>query len=447
MKNLFKKSKVIFLCAFILMAFSAGISVNAAESSPPKNIILLIGDGMGPNQVAMARASKGSALHMEGMPYKGTVTTTNAYGAITDSAAAGTAIATGIKTKNGAVGIDASGAILPNIREYFAKKGKKTGIISTCIIADATPAAFGSHAPSRHNQDSIANQFITNNIDLIMGGGGSVFDAALRSNAQNKGYTLITKKSTLLNTNAKKVLGLFADGDFPYKKQGYPEDTPTLEEMTKKGIQILDNKNGFFLMSEGGRIDHAGHANNIELNIEETLEFDKAVKAALDFAKKDKNTLVIVTADHETGGLQYDKSKDEYYFTSMDHSGADVPLYAYGVGAEKFSGRMDNTHISQRIKSLFEPKPTTTTKKDTTTGKATTTEDKGETDNTNGNTLNTSDTLPSNSGEPSGTSSETAPAGNPESDSNILLIVLVIIGVVFVFGGGGLAVYMFVIKK
>ena len=104
MKNLFKKSKVIFLCAFILMAFSAGISVNAAESSPPKNIILLIGDGMGPNQVAMAHASKGSALHMDGMPYKGTVTTTNASGAVTDSAAAGTAIATGIKTKNGAVG-------------------------------------------------------------------------------------------------------------------------------------------------------------------------------------------------------------------------------------------------------------------------------------------------------------------------------------------------------
>ena len=176
-------------------------------------------------------------------------------------------------------------------------------------------------------------------------------------------------------------------------------------------------------MSEGGRIDHAGHSNLKESMIGETLEFDKAVKAALDFAKKDKNTLVIVTADHETGGLQYDKSKDEYYFTSGDHSATEVPLYAYGVGAEKFSGRMDNTQISQKIKSLFEPKPTTT-------GKATTTtEDKGETDNT------------------SGTSSETAPAGNPESDSNILLIVLVIIGGVFVFGGGGLAVYMFVIKK
>ena len=441
MKNLFKKSKVIFLCAFILMAFSAGISVNAAESSPPKNIIFMIGDGMGPNQVAMAHASKGSALHMEGMPYKGTVVTTNFYGQITDSAAAGTALATGVKTINGAVGLNAGNETVPNIREYFAKKNKKTGIISTCIIADATPAAFGSHAPSRHNQDSIANQFITNNIDLIMGGGGSVFDAALRSNAQNKGYTLITKKSTLSNTNAKKVLGLFADRDFPYKKQGYSEDIPTLEEMTKKGIRILDNKNGFFLMSEGGRIDHAGHENNIDCNIEETLEFDKAVKAALDFAKKDKNTLVIVTADHETGGLQYDKSKDEYYFTSKDHSATEVPLYAYGVGAEKFSGRMDNTQISQKIKSLFEPKPTTT-------GKATTTtEDKGETDNTSGNTLNTSDTLQSNNSEPSGTSSETAPAGNPESDSNILLIVLVIIGGVFVFGGGGLAVYMFVIKK
>jgi hypothetical protein len=216
--------------------------------------------------------------------------------------------------------------------------------------------------------------------------------------------------------------------------------------MTKKGIRILDNKNGFFLMSEGGRIDHAGHENNIDCNIEETLEFDKAVKAALDFAKKDKNTLVIVTADHETGGLQYDKSKDEYYFTSGDHSATEVPLYAYGVGAEKFSGRMDNTDIPKRIQRLFESE-STTTRKATTTGKATTTEDKGETDNTSGNTLNTSDTLQSNNSEPSGTSSETAPAGNPESDSNILLIVLVIIGGVFVFGGGGLAVYMFVIKK
>ena len=355
MKNLFKRSKIIFLCIAILLSLVSVFNISA-EGSPekPKNIILLIGDGMGPNQVAMARAAKGSALHMDGMPYKGTVTTNNVYGEITDSAAAGTAIATGVKTINGAIGIDKDGAVLPNIREYFAEKGKKTGIISTVSITDATPAAFGSHTSSRSNQNAIAGQFITNNIDLIMGGGGSYFSTDLRNVAtQNMEYDLITTKDELSETDADKILGLFAEGDFPYYSQGYSADIPTLEEMTEKAIELLDNDEGFFLMSEGGAIDRAGHAMNIEYNIGETLEFDKAVKAALDFAEQDGNTLVIVTADHETGGLTYNESTGGYEFTSDYHTAADVPIYAYGVGAEKFAGAMDNTDISRKIKEFF----------------------------------------------------------------------------------------------
>lgn len=358
------KTLALFLCVTLSFGISIG-AIGAIEVSAtgtpdaPKNIIFMIGDGMGPNQVGMAHDHIGRDLYMETMPYRGTSETSNSSGQVTDSAAGATALACGIKTRNERIGMTASTSTdpipVPNIREYFADMGKKTGLVSTVSITDATPAAFGAHNISRANQTQIAAEYIEREIDIIMGGGGSNFSTELRNTAINdKGYSLITTKNQLLSFDgSSKLLALFSDGNLPYYSADYPETVPTLEEMTANSIDILNqNEEGFFLMVEGGLIDGAGHANLIAENIGEVLEFDKAVKVAMDFAEQDGDTLVIVTADHETGGLQKNGTND-YEFTSTGHTGVNVPVFAMGKGAENFQGDMINTDIRKKIKALF----------------------------------------------------------------------------------------------
>ncbi len=349
------KIMALLLCLAMSALLFVGVTSAEEASDAPKNIIFMIGDGMGPNQVNAAHDSVGRDLYMETFPYKGTSSTANVYGQVTDSAAGGTALACGIKTANGRIGVDQNNNPVPNIREFFAERGKKTGLISTVSITDATPAAFGAHNASRTNQSQIAAEFIENGIDVILGGGGSNFSSALRNTATNeKGYTIISTKSQLQSFNGNtKLLGLFQTGNFPYYVDGYPASTPTLAEMTSKAIEILSqNEEGFFLMVEGGAIDLAGHATNLPRNIGETLQFDEAVKVAKEFAEDDGNTLIIVTADHETGGLQKD-GDGSYRFTTGNHTGANVPVFAYGAGAENFQGNMINTDIPNKIKALF----------------------------------------------------------------------------------------------
>lgn len=346
--------KILTVLLFVTLSISIFMGASAASTkNAPKNIIFMIGDGMGPNQVNMAHDSIGKNLNMETMPYKGTSETSNVYGQVTDSAAGGTALACGIKTANSRIGMDSSNQPVPNIREFFADMGKKTGLVSTVSITDATPAAFGAHNVSRANQTQIAAEYIEREIDIIMGGGANNFSVDLKNTAKDKGYTIINKKSELQSFDGNsKLLALFTGGDFPYFVDRYPDRLPTLEEMTAKCIEILSkNQEGFFLMVEGGAIDHAGHSNMKEQNIGEVLEFDKAVKVAMDFAKQDGNTLVIVTADHETGGLR--KNGSTYTFTSGGHTIERVPVFAMGKGADRFQGDMINTDISKKIKALF----------------------------------------------------------------------------------------------
>ena len=287
----------------------------------------MIGDGMGSNQVNMAHDYSGTNLNMENFPYKGTSETSNNTGGVTDSAAGGTALACGIKTANKKIGMDPSGNSKENIREFLVQRGKKSGLVSTVSITDATPAAFGAHNENRSNQAAIAEEFVSREIDVIMGGGGNNFGTALRNTAQNqKGYTIVTQKSALASFNGNtKLLALFQSGDFPYFSHGYSSAIPRLYEMTEKAVEILNQgENGFFLMVEGGRIDHAGHSNLKNENIFEVIEFDLAVKIAMDFAEENKDTLVIVTADHETGALT--KEGSGYKFKSDNHSDAPVPV-------------------------------------------------------------------------------------------------------------------------
>jgi alkaline phosphatase len=383
---------------FMLFTISIAIVVSSVtgclrSSTPkpiedyPKNVIFMIGDGMGPMQVQMAADYKGSPLNMEEMLYCGQCSTLNVSGQITDSAAAGTALATGTKTSNGRVGMNANGlVVLPNIREYFAGRGKSTGIVTTTSIADGTPAAFGAHVLDRTYANEITESYIkTYEIDVVMGGGST---AALMTLAMGKGYAIARTRTELLDTRATKILGLFAIAHMPFEHERNSVLTPSLEEMTVKAISVLDrNPNGFFLMVEGGRIDHAGHLQTagsdavtmgykIATCVGETLEFDKAVQAAIDFAERDGNTLVIVTADHETGDLRQRSGdahidhepdritcdhedliewlEEKYIFNSSGHSSTNVPVFAYGVGAERFTGVLDNTDFYHMIIDLVE---------------------------------------------------------------------------------------------
>lgn len=371
------RAAALFVCLLLVFGLFVNTGVGAATSNnAPKNIIFMIGDGMGPNQVNLARDEQGSSLNMDRMAYKGTSETSNISGAVTDSAAGGTALACGIKTINGYVGLDHRKLPVQNIREFLAEKGKKTGLISTVSISDATPAAFGGHNENRKNMAEVSAEYIERKIDLIMGGGGKYFSADLRNTAKNSGYTVITSKSEMSAFNGSgRLLALFCDSNFPEYASGYPQQIPTLAEMTAKGIDLLKNhKDGFFLMVEGGMIDLAGHANNRASNVAETLQFDKAVGIALDFARADGNTLVIVTADHETGGLL--KQGSDYVYTSGSHTGVNVPVFADGKGAENFQGNMINSDFKGKIVALYkeESAVNTTASAATTTAPASTTE-------------------------------------------------------------------------
>ncbi|WP_438350327.1 alkaline phosphatase [Paenibacillus sp. FA6] len=318
-------------------------SVSAAKSSTSKNLIVLIGDGMGPAQVAATRyyqqheAGKKS-LNID--PYYVGQATTFAdrgedggvivSGIVTDSASAGTAFATGNKTYNAAISVSNEDVAKPfaSVLEAAELSGKSTGLVTTARITHATPAVYATHVRSRDNESAIASQYLTSGIDVLLGGGQSFFvtkdekgkrtDKNIIPDFQAKGYKVVQKAADLNALTAKnsKVLGLFGSSHVDYVPDR-TQDTPSLAAMTSKAIEILStNKEGFAVMIEGGRIDHAGHANDLPTMIQETLDFDAAFKVAIDFAKKDGNTSVVVTADHETGGLSL--SRDNIYEVNID---------------------------------------------------------------------------------------------------------------------------------
>jgi alkaline phosphatase len=332
-----------------------------SKSSKVENIIIMIGDGMGAAQVDAARIKAVGAngrLHIERMPVTGLVKTYSLNNLVTDSAAAGTALATGFKANNGQISVSAEGKNLRTILEAARDKGFSTGLVVTSTITHATPAAFGSHVGSRSNETDIAPMLLANKINVLLGGGRKYFlpqsteksarkdSRDLIAEAQSAGYSFVQTKEELQSAKAPYVLGLF---NLDYLTTESPE--PSLAEMTSKAIELLNrNKKGFILMVEGSQIDWAGHENDPDKNIRQTLLFDKAVKAAIDFAVPNKKTLVVVTADHETGGMainngSLDGTRLEIGWTTKGHSGVKVPLYAFGPRALLFTGVYDNTSI------------------------------------------------------------------------------------------------------
>ncbi|WP_145414349.1 alkaline phosphatase [Paenibacillus xylanexedens] len=310
------------------IAKSAGAST---EKKPIKNIIFLIGDGMGTSYTSAYRYMKDNP---KTKVMEKTVFDPYLVGAqmtypdddkqnVTDSASAATAMSSGVKTYNAAIAVDTNQKNVKTVLEQAKQIGKSTGLVATSEITHATPAAFGAHDISRKNMDVIANDYYDelingkHKVDVLLGGGKTNFirkDRDLTKEFQKAGYSYVTDRASLLANKNKQVLGLFADGGLD-KFIDRTSATPSLAEMTNSAIDRLKtNKQGFFLMVEGSQIDWAGHDNDIVGAMSEMEDFAKAFKAAIDFAKKDGQTLVVATADHSTGGLTLGKDGEYNFF-------------------------------------------------------------------------------------------------------------------------------------
>lgn len=366
--------RMIFFATMLLTLVIAGGCRHQAESQSqpananvqvtgqkPKNIIFMIGDGMGLAQMYAGMTANHGHLNIERCTVTGLQKTFSASDYITDSAASGTAMATGTKTKNGTLGKDTTGRNVKTILEYARDHGLATGLVATSAITHATPAAFIAHVKSRNQYEDIARFFIRHGPDVFIGGGQDHF--AKRKDGENlldslkaRGYKVIFSMDSIARVTEGKLAGLTAPVHNPPVAEGRGNMLP---EATATALNILSkDPDGFFIMVEGSQIDWGGHENNQDYVISEVLDFDKAVKEALDFAEKDGNTLVVITADHETGGMainggSIEKGRVEAAFTTKHHTAIMVPVYAFGPGAENFTGIFDNTDIFRKFMALY----------------------------------------------------------------------------------------------
>jgi alkaline phosphatase len=348
------KKLILFLCLFATSAIFAGETV-------PKNIILFIGDGMGLPQVTAGKIAKGK-LEMERCPVTGFVTTWSSSSLVTDSAAAATALATGEKTRNGSLGLTPDGKPLKNVTEYAKEKGKSTGVAVVCALTHATPAGFIVHVPGRGQAVEIAEQIAASDVDVLFGGGLNDFSSTNNPclpELQKKMPVVLTAEEFRNLGTPEKAAAILYPGHPPYAA----DRKVPLKELTQKAIDILSqDKDGFFLMVEGSQIDWACHKNDGTNAVSEVVDFDAAVGAGLDFAAKNGETLIIVTADHETGGFAVlsgsveNKMITKTGFVLGDHTASMVPLFAYGPGSAVFSGVHDNTDVGKiMIRYIREP--------------------------------------------------------------------------------------------
>lgn len=353
---------LILLLACSSFIFAGGTAdKQKSKSKPPKNIILMIGDGMGTAQVYAALTAKKGQLNMARCPYSGFVKTNSADAYITDSGAGATAFATGQKTNNGYISIGTDGKILPTILETAEKHGLATGLVATCAITHATPAAFIAHTPSRDKYEDIAMDFLKTDIDVFIGGGRNNFNHRadslnLLDSLTKHGYKVAANLNDVDIKNTPKLAALLAPGHLSKVSEGRGE---MLAKASAMALTILKrNKTGFFMMIEGSQIDWGGHDKNKDYVVNETVDFDNAVGTVLDFAARNGETLVIITADHETGGFgltggDLSTGAVEGSFIYGDHTAVMVPLFAFGPGAEKFSGIQENTDVYKKMVELF----------------------------------------------------------------------------------------------
>lgn len=394
-----------------------------------KNVILMIPDGYSASYATNYRWYAGEEETALDKQLTGMMRTYSANSKVTDSAAAGTAMATGVKTNNGTISMDPDGNELTSVLERASQNGKATGLVATSTITHATPAVFASHVASRASEAEIARQYMDAlEVDVLLGGGQKYFTAEangglqkedLIKRAKEAGYSYATNRDELRVAKSAKLLGLFADDAMAPELDRDQTNEPSLAEMTDAALTSLkQDQDGFFLMVEGSQIDWAGHAHDAAWAMKDSEAFHEAFKAALQFAMKDKQTLVVVAGDHDTGGMsvggygeyiakpevlrsvtatgdfmvdafndeltnvedvveQYTsmkltpkeaeliRSADESKrvmtlneiisqrayvgWTTTQHTGVDVPLYAYGPQQERFNGLLDNTEVPKHI--------------------------------------------------------------------------------------------------
>ncbi len=340
MANIIKKlvagAMVVVMAIYGFMGLSSNVSDDYTEGKY-KNVILMIGDGMGDNTLEATKAIRNIELNMETMPVRGHSDIDSFLVPATDSAAGGTALATGIRVWVNSVAVFPFWPISPDdgnvpitLCELAKANGMAAGVVTTDETSGATPSDFSAHVIARDMEEEICADQLVSGIDLIW---GAKTDSINKENTAANGYTYISTETELnALTAGSKSFAQFDFDDLKYVRNEH--DTPSIEEMTKKAIEILSaDEDGFFLMVEGACIDKFSHSNVMDGCTLSTEEFDKAVGAALEFAKADGETLVVVTADHETGGIKYNAKTGEYYYTSDTHTLVDVPLFVSATDA------------------------------------------------------------------------------------------------------------------
>ena len=364
----------------------------AAEA---RNIILMIGDGMGPAQIHvmwlystryLGRDFAMTEIMNQGKT--GYMYNDSLDSSVPESAGAATQMATGVKVRTKTIGVGSDGKPLKSILEIAKEKGKTTGLVTTSGITDATPAAFAAHVMDRRDEHMIAEQLVKSDVNILFGGGRAFFlsetekgskrkdSRNLVEEARKKGYKVVETADEMKKATGKKMLGLFNNDNMLFETDRFGSNEPSLAEMTGKALDVLkSNKDGFFLMVEGGRIDNAAHRNDVASLVFEGIAFDEAVKVAYEFQKINTDTLLIITGDHETGGLailsQTPMGKEreginhEAISTFLSRlsirsgwatkSHTATPLFVWGIGpgSEKITGWKHNTELFKVMRDAY----------------------------------------------------------------------------------------------
>ena len=341
------------------------------KDNTPKNVILLIGDGTGLSQISSAFYFKETPPNYGRFKQVGLIKTSSSREDITDSAAGATAFASGVKSYNGAIGVADDSTHVTTLVEIAKANNVNSGVVSTSSIVHATPASFYAHSINRGRYEEIAGYLANSDVDFFAGGGVKWFNKRkdninLIDRLQSRSFLMDTTslKDYASIKNASKVGFLLGQDHMPPAAKGRGDYLPKATEL---GIRYLNDKGApFFMAIEGSQVDWGGHGNDADYLISELIDFDNAIGKALDFAERDGNTLVIVTADHETGGFTLSSTKKktddgrEYSdyneitgtFSTGGHSATLIPVFAYGPGAEEFSGVYENTEIFHKIMKL-----------------------------------------------------------------------------------------------
>ncbi len=356
---------ILFFTAIAAVTFASLNFKKADKAKKPKKVIFLIGDGMGLAQISGAMSFYDGVNAFERFKVIGFSKTSSDDNYVTDSGAGATVFSIGKKTYNGAIGVAADSSSHENLFEKLKKKNCATGVVVTSSVTHATPACFYAHVSSRKSEEDIAEFLLKGNCDIAIGGGMKFFTSRkdgrnLNNELAAKGYTTLSDTiNPVKEIEAQKLVYTLSWDGMKTMQQGRGNYLKNASQLAIKNLN--KNDNGYMLMIEGSQIDWGGHANDFEYMKAELRDFNEVINAVLDEAQKDGNTLVVVTADHETGGLSLIENKEnkktfKVNYSSGGHSGIMVPVFAYGPGAEEFSGIYQNTEIFYKFCKLLDLK-------------------------------------------------------------------------------------------